>query len=85
MRSDGLLFLARTANAALTVRPALAVVAALTATGAFVSNAAAAFSGFRLGVGLKGLFEVGRHGDYMSFKGCAHAKPYSQVESQGGE
>jgi energy-converting hydrogenase Eha subunit H len=60
-----LLFLARTANAALTVRPALAVVAALTATGAFVSNAA--FSGFRLGIGLKGLFEVGRHGDYLSF------------------
>ena len=67
MRSDGLLFLARTANAALTVRPALAVVAALTATGTFVSNAAAAFSGFRLGVGLKGLFEVDRHGDYLGF------------------
>ena len=67
MRSDGLLFLARTANATLTVRPALTVVAALTAIGALVRNAAAAFSGFRLGVGLKGLFEVGRHGDYLSF------------------
>ena len=62
-----MLFLAGTADAALTVRPTLAVFTALTATDALVSNATAAFSRLGLGVGVKGLFEVGRHGDYLSF------------------
>ena len=62
-----MLFFAGTADAALAVRPTLAVFTALTATDALVSNATAAFSRFGLGIGVEGLFEVSRHGDYLSF------------------